>query len=76
MRVIFHADANSRKLRIIDFNNFWVAVLKMSMGFHEWINVAEFLHVNLKVTLIINGQIWMCPFRSQDSEICYTSTQK
>ena len=30
--MIFHADANSRKLRIIDFNNFWVAVVKNGHG--------------------------------------------
>ena len=28
IELIFHADANSRKLRIIYFNNFWVAVVK------------------------------------------------
>ena len=30
--LIFHADANSRKLRIIYFNNFWVAVVKNRHG--------------------------------------------
>ena len=30
--MVFHADENSRKLRIIDFNNFWMAVSKMGMG--------------------------------------------
>ena len=30
--MIFHADANSRKLKIIDFNNFWVAVVKDGHG--------------------------------------------
>ena len=28
IKLIFHADENSRKLRIIDFNNFWVAAVK------------------------------------------------
>ena len=55
--LIFHADANSRKLRIIYFNNFWVA---WDSNFNEWISLAEFLHTNtylrkLKVTLIVNG---------------------
>ena len=30
--MIYHADANSRKLRIIDFNNFWMAVVKNGHG--------------------------------------------
>ena len=54
----FHADANSRKLRITDFNNFWVDLVKNDSNFNEWINVAEFLHANLKVTLIIIGWAW------------------
>ena len=33
IELIFHADANSRKLRIIYFNNFWVNVVKNR---HEW----------------------------------------
>ena len=28
IELIFHADENSRKLRIINFNNFWVTVVK------------------------------------------------
>ena len=32
IELIFHADANSRKLRIIYFNNFWVAVVKNGHG--------------------------------------------
>ena len=44
--MIFHADANSRKLRIIYFD--------------EWLNLAEFLRANtylrkLRVTLIVIG---------------------
>ena len=47
IELIFHADANSRKLRIIYFNNFWVAVgLEWDSNFNEWINRAEFLHAN------------------------------
>ena len=30
--MVFHADANSRKLRMIDFNNLWVAVVKLGHG--------------------------------------------
>ena len=32
IELIFHADANSRKLRTIYFNNFWVAVVKNRHG--------------------------------------------
>ena len=32
IELIFHADGNSRKLRIIDFNNFWVTVVKNGYG--------------------------------------------
>ena len=66
IELIFHADANSRKLRIIYFNNFWVAVVKNGHGtlnFNEWLNLAEFLHANiysrkLKVTLTVTGWAW------------------
>ena len=30
--MIFHTDANSSKLRIIDFNNLWVTVVKSGHG--------------------------------------------
>ena len=68
IKLIFHADENSRKLRIIDFNNFWVAVVKKvrvsDSNFNEWINLAELLHANtylrkLKVNLIIIGWAWL-----------------
>ena len=32
IELIFHADGNSRKLRIIDFNNFWGTVVKNGYG--------------------------------------------
>ena len=68
IKLIFHADENSRKLRIIDFNNFWVAAAKKvrvwDSNFNEWINLAEILQANtyfrkLKVTLIIIGWAWL-----------------
>ena len=66
IKLIFHIDANKRKLRIIYFNNFYVAVVRMGMAdsnFNEWINQAEFLDANtylrkLKVTLIVIGLAW------------------
>ena len=65
---IFHTDEDSRKLRIIHFNNFWVDEVKKvrpwDSNFNEWTNLAEYLHANtylrkLKVNLIIIGWAWI-----------------
>ena len=66
IELIFHVDANKRKLRIICFNNFYVAVVEnghVILNFNEWINLAKFLYANtqlreLKVTLFIIGLAW------------------
>ena len=52
----------------------------MESNFNEWINLADFLHANTYLSYF--NSYWMgkvkygCPFKSQDSKICYISSQK
>ena len=62
IELIFHADANPSKLRMIYFNSFWEAVVdKNGHGYGN--DLTEFLHANLylrklKVTFIVIGWAW------------------